>query len=473
MTVRADQATLLSILLAACLAALVGVALAHVSWSLGLAIGLGLAVLIAAIASSELALYLLIFSMLLGPEVLVGGLGSGSVLGRGITLRADDFLILIIGFAWLTKSAIQKEVGLTFRTPLNPPIATYAFAAIFATGLGMIAGRVSVLGGSLFVVKYIQYFVIYLMVVNHLRERRQFERFLLALLLTVAVVSLVGILQIPSGYRVSAPFEGERGEPNTLGGYLVLMLSLVAGLYLTSRSLKRQALLAGLAVLIFVPLLFTLSRVSYLAVAVMAVAFLLLSRRRLLIASVLAMGLVLAPFVLPGAVTDRLLYIIAQEFHPSQVEVGGVRLDTSTSARVRSWQESIFVDWAAQPVFGYGVTGGRFLDAQYPRVLVETGLVGLLAFLWLQLMLFRRARAIFRAARDPLYKGVALGFLGGFISLVVHSLGANTFVIVRIMEPFWFLAAMVMMIPALEASQPVLQDESSLAPAGGLVPVRW
>jgi hypothetical protein len=31
-----------------------------------------------------------------------------------------------------------------------------------------------------------------------------------------------------------------------------------------------------------------------------------------------------------------------------------------------------------------------------------------------------------------------------------HAIGANTFIIVRIMEPFWFVAAMVMMIPSLQ-----------------------
>jgi len=139
--------------------------------------------------------------------------------------------------------------------------------------------------------------------------------------------------------------------------------------------------------------------------------------------------------------------------HPGrQTEIGGVRLDTSTSLRLQSWKEVLSVDWPKHPVFGYGVTGHRFFDAQYPRVLVETGLVGLLTFLWLQISLFRRARDVFRSTQDPLFKGVALGFLTGFIALIVHSIGTNTFIIVRIMEPFWFLAGMVMMIPALETS---------------------
>lgn len=450
-----EPATVASLLFAAFLAFLMGLVLARVPLLLAFGFGLILAILVVATASNELALSLLIFSMLLGPEVIVGGIGKGSMLGRGLTLRLDDFLIVIVGLAWLAKTALYKELGLVFRTPLNRPIAAYAFTVFFATGLGMMAGRVKLLGGSLFSLKYIEYFVVYFMVVNNLRERRQLERFLLALLVTAAIVSVIGIVQIPSGERVSAPFEGKGGEPNTFGGYLVFMLALVAGLYLTSASLERKVLLAFLAVLIILPLLFTLSRASYLALIPLASALFIYSDRKRFLASLFVFGLILAPFLTPKVVVDRILFTFTQPFYPTQIQVGGIRFDTSTSDRLRAWYEAVFEDWPKHPLFGYGVTGYHFLDAQYPRVLVETGVIGLMAFLWLQLSLFRQAHAVFTATRDPLFKGVALGFLSGFIALVAHSIGSNTFIIVRIMEPFWFLAGMVVMIPHLEASQTI------------------
>jgi O-antigen ligase len=465
MNLRIDKASELALLFAAFAALGMALLLVRMTLPMALGIGLALAVLVIAIASDELALYLLIFSMLLGPEFIVGELGKET--GRGLTFRLDDVLIVIIGFAWLAKSALHKDLGLFLRTPLNRPIAAYSFIVIFATGLGMIAGRVQALGGTLFVLKFIQYFVIYFMVCNILRERRQFERFLLALLATAGISSLTGILQIPSGLRVSAPFEGGSGEPNTFGGYLVLMLALVAALYLTSESPQRKFVLAPLAVLITAPLLFTLSRASYLALIPVAGGLLFFSQRKLLIASLVAFSLLLAPFLLPKAVVDRVHYTFAQPFHPGQAEIGGFRLDTSTSARLRSFQDVVFIDWPKHPVFGYGVTGYHFIDSQYLRVLAETGLVGLLAFLWLQISLFRQARDVLKTTQDPLFKGVAVGFLTGFIALVVHSIGTNTFIIVRIMEPFWFLAAMVAMIPQLEASLPAGEAFTEPSPAWG------
>jgi len=49
--------------------------------------------------------------------------------------------------------------------------------------------------------------------------------------------------------------------------------------------------------------------------------------------------------------------------------------------------------------------------------------------------------------------------LAGFIGLLVHAIGANTFIIVRIMEPFWFALGMVVMMPELESK--TTDDERS------------
>jgi hypothetical protein len=51
---------------------------------------------------------------------------------------------------------------------------------------------------------------------------------------------------------------------------------------------------------------------------------------------------------------------------------------------------------------------------------------------------------------DELYKGLTLGFIAGFIGLTIHAVTANTFIIIRIMEPFWFFTGIIMMLPTLK-----------------------
>ena len=46
-----------------------------------------------------------------------------------------------------------------------------------------------------------------------------------------------------------------------------------------------------------------------------------------------------------------------------------------------------------------------------------------------------------------------MGLIAGLVGLLVHGLGSNTFIIVRIMEPFWLVVGLVMGAAKLEGEQ--------------------
>ena len=414
-----------------------------------LAVAGGVIIFVLSFVSTQIALYILIFSMLLSPEFIVGGT-EGATLGRGITLRVDDFLVAVIGFSWLARMAINKELGLFLKTPLNRPIAYYILVCVASTLLGALFGRLDLKTGLLFVLKYFEYVVIYFMVANYFKDRAQLKTFVWVMLLTCLIVSVVSMTQIPEGGRISAPFEGKVGEPNTYGGYLVFMMSIATGLALMQESFRNRITAFILVILFSIPLLYTQSRSSYLAAIPAVLSFLWLSKRKQWIPPVLLLVALLLPFMAPKVTKDRVSYTFTQGVgRPDAVTVAGVQLDTSTSARILSWEDAI-KDLAQHPVLGFGVTGYRFVDAQYVRVAAETGFLGLLIFLLLLGTILRESYRVFKVSHDPFDKGLAIGFLAGFTGLLFHAIGANTFIIVRIMEPFWFIAAMVMMIPSLE-----------------------
>ena len=383
---------------------------------------------------------------------MIGDTTVAAARGRsGVTLRVDDFLLLVIGFSWFLKTALQKELGLFLRTSLNKPIAYYFIVCLISTLFGYMMGRVKGTAGFFFVLKYFEFFIVYFMAVNHLKEKKQIERFLFAMLAVCAIVCLIAIYQIPAGGRVSAPFEGPEGEPNTLGGYLVLMLSIVSGVLLTYGSNKQKAFLAFLSFFILISLAATLSRSSWLALLPMVLTLLYFSNKKIPIIIVMLIVFLISPFLLPKSLTDRVLFTFTQPKETGQVMLGNVRIDTSTSARFTSWKNVLEKDFINQPILGYGVTGYRFVDAQYARVLAETGLVGMITFFILIYSVYINALHVYRTTIDPLFKGLSLGYLAGFIAMLIHAIGTNTFIIVRIMEPFWFLTAMVIMIPEIES----------------------
>ena len=260
-----------------------GFLVAKVSLNISLLIIAIFILAITSFLSAEIALYLLIASMLLSPEFLVGDLMGKATGSRGVTVRLDDFLLVVIGMGWFLKTAIRKELGLFLRTPLNIPIVFYITACIVSTLIGFMVGRVKLMTGGFFVLKYFEYFIVYFMAVNYLREKRQAERFIMAMLVVCFVICIIAMFQIPAGGRVTAPFEGASGEPNTLGGYLVLMLSITLGLLVTDGSTKHKKLLSVLVVLIGVSLLATLSRSSWLAAVPMLIAMIYYGKRKMVI----------------------------------------------------------------------------------------------------------------------------------------------------------------------------------------------
>ena len=421
---------------------------------MGFAVVAGVAVFILAFVSADVGIYILIFSMLLSPEILIGGLGGErTTAGRGVTLRTEDFLLVLLAFAWLVRTAVNKELGLVRNTPLNRPIGYYSVACIFATGMGMILGDVKGITGFFFVLKYIEYFVVFFMVVNNVQSRAQIQRYTIAMLLTALIVSMVGIAQIPSGERVSAPFEGGAGEPNTFGGYLLLMGAVTAGLAFQITNRRFSLLLGGLVSFLTLPFLATLSRASYLGLPFAYFAFLVLHRKRRSTMLILLFALVgLGTVAVPDSVRDRVMYTFEQADYRGQLRVGGVKLDTSTSARLKNWGESV-VDFLASPLWGFGVTGYKFIDAQYPRVLVETGLLGLGTFFALIYAIYRESLRLFRESKDTLFRGLAMGLVAGLTGILVHVLGSNTFTIVRIMEPFWLVTGLVVAAGELERKE--------------------
>lgn len=416
--------------------------------SMGILIGLGIAVSVLVFFKTEIAIYLLIGSMLLSPEIGLGGLATtGGTLERGVTFRFDDFLLVIIAFSWLIKSALYKELGIFKKTPLNGAMLFYAFACFLSTLLGIAAGRVEVLTGSLFVLKYIQYFVLFFLVINSIEDQKQLRRYWMAVLVTALIVGAIGLAQIPGGGRVTAPFEGDSPEPNTFAGYLGFVILICLAMALNLPNLKRSLSYFCIAAFLFLPFLFTLSRASYLGFVPGLAVVLLLNHQRVVSYTLLALFLtvLIFPNFFPQAIRDRIAFTFTQAPQAGQVTVLGQRLDTSTSARLRSFQEAADAFYQ-EPIVGYGVTGWTFIDAQYFRTLIETGLVGLMAFLFLLYRLFRLGLDRFRSSgEDPFSRGLAIGFLGGFVCLLFHAIGSNTFIIVRIMQPFWLVTGLVFM----------------------------
>ncbi|MFT7538876.1 MAG: O-antigen ligase, partial [Lysobacterales bacterium] len=376
----------------------------------------------------NLAIMILIGSMLLSPEITVAEFPS-----RNVTIRIEDLLILILFFAWLTRTALIKTSIVFPMTPLNRLIGFYCFAFTFVTLRGIFLNYVSPLHGTFYVLKFLEYYMIYFIVCSALKNKIQVKKYIKVFLATYFIVTIYAILQIGTVGRVSAPFEGD-GEPNTLGGYMVFVQAIILGITLHLQNHKKRLILISLFLLSLLPFIYTFSRSSYMSFIPMYLILIFLNRtkqRNLLIGAMLV-AIILSLFFFPQSVKERL----AHTFNPQSTidaapqSILGVQFGPSASARIFSWK-TMADRWRKNPLFGYGLTGQGFIDGQYIRILVETGVLGLSAFIMLLYGIFRHTLKIYKETTDDLYKGLAIGFLAGHIGMLFHAMSTNTFLLIR------------------------------------------
>jgi len=303
--------------------------------------------------------------------------------------------------------------------------------------------------------------MLFFIIVNSIEEERHIKLYVAAALMTCVIVTLYAYSQIGSVPRLQAPFETPMGgsqdystEPGTLGGYYVLIFGVALG-FLSEYTGRFIPVLWGFLAFLIPPFFLTLSRASYAAMVPVVAVFMFCARRRRLVVAGIGMvtlaGFLYGSSAIRDTISRRIRATIGQrmEYGSRMVSIFGrdVILEPSTAQRYDNWRRIITKDFPQRPFFGYGVTGVGLVDAQYPRVLGEMGLFGFVLFVWIIVRIFRTAWRYYRQYEQPLARGLCLGLIVALAGILFQAIGTNAFIIVRSMEPFWLLVALVMSLP--------------------------
>ena len=390
----------------------------------------------------ELGVAILAISMLLSPEVDFGSSISGE---HSLEMRYDDILIMVIFLGVLVRSAFERRQSLWRPSPVNLGIALYMLICFVSTLLALRANLLAWDKRSAFfvILKMIEFYMIFFMVGNAVHNLREVRFQLRVFFLVALVVCAYCLFTMNTQQRVGTPFEARGAEPNTLGGYLMIVMCIAVGLLSQAPRNGLRLLFIFITAMAFLPFLFTLSRASYVALLVALLSLGILGRKLYVVVAV-ALVLILSPILMPQHVKERVNYTFQEGTGERVVIAGrdtGLQVDKSTHERFYVWRKVWYILHVA-PWFGGGVAWETVLDSQYARVIMETGLFGLVAFLFLQYRLIRTCRESFVWSRDWMARGLALGAAAATIGLITHSLGTISFLIIRIMEPFWFIIAL-------------------------------
>lgn len=408
-------------------------------------------VFIPTLINPDIGFMIIIVSMLFSPDVILG-----ATTRREVTLRVEDVFLLIVILASFLRTTFRRTIMKNFRTSLTKPYLLFVSAALLSSILALTQSSIDIKHSFFSVLKYLQYFFLFLIVKFNLKKTKQIRLFTFLILLTAFLVSFHSNMYINrmevQGKRFfrTAPPVATRGpgESGTLGGYLTLLIGLSLGLLLYTRSRVLKIILICYTLFLFRAFLFTLSRGSYLAIIAVFVSMVIFSRRILFFYAV-CIGAILIIFFAPDMIKKRVTDTFIMK---EGIEGEYMQLEQSPMDRIMSWQAVLFVNFPNSPIFGHGV-GRHFIDGQIFLTLDESGMLGLGLLVWIWIIVFKMARKVFlvqRERKSEFGQGLAMGFLAGFCGLLAQSVSTNTFIIIRIMEPFWFLVAMVMMLPELQ-----------------------
>ncbi len=224
----------------------------------------------------------------------------------------------------------------------------------------------------------------------------------------------------------------------------------------------------GLAVFSAICLLYSLSRGAYVAVLAGWV-FLGLVKYRVLLIVLVVFGLTWTT-VVPNAVIERVFM--------TEDSNGG--LDHSSETRMTLWEDAMQV-FSSNPVTGTGFNTyaytqhvGDYRDTHniYVKVLVETGVVGMLLFLWLIFRTFGAGFKLFLRGEDPFHRGLGLALACWVICTAAANLFGDRWSYLQVNGYMWIIGGLVARgwiieqnsetgIPEAEA-EPTPQEEASV-----------
>lgn len=420
----------------------------------------------------DVGIYILIVSLFFAPDIRTSGTAAvyGDMAARQVKFRPEDFLIMFIAIGWFFKMAAQKDVAF-IRTPLAAPIMVFCAAMLISAALGVAQNHVTLKRAFLFLVKKVEYFLLYFMVVNNIRTREGFRLGLIIVLLSSAAVALVGLIQYRivgySYFSITSTFG--LGQANILGGFLLIVIPLTWALYLISKKGFMRLVLLGLFGVCLASLLLTKSRGAYVGLVVAIATFVYLSRKGWLLPAFLVMACIFILFA-PLPVREELDTIfhstvprdfsaIAKMSEQSDIDrtvqwgtiLQKTGLDSSWAARIAA-SMSVWPRIKKSFIFGEGMGAVElaYVDNEYVYDLVSVGILGFLAFLWL---LYRIGKMVHRffldATEAPLLRAICMGFLSSLMGLLIQGMTITNFYTIRTMTPFWFLLGLIVVEASL------------------------
>ena len=382
-------------------------------------------------------------------------------IGGGFPFHLEPYRVLIAGisFMWIASLMADPQTKLR-RTELELPILLLGIAVVGSLVTNV--GRASALSGDVLraVSTWIGFIMLMYLAAGAIKSRRHLDRTLMLLVGSCAIVAVTAVLEARTGRNyfdglerffpildfdpgnVVAPSE-RGGEVRAyassqhaipLGAMLVMMLPLA--LYLYKRTDRRIWAVAGLVLVMGA--LSTASRTAVVMLLVIGLVYFWLKRDATVrFLPLLPVALVVIQVAMPGTLGGFKAIFFPENGLVAE-EMAGEGTGTGRLADVGPSLD----EWGRQPFFGQGfgtrltsqfdrLQNARILDDQWLSSLLEVGMIGVAALLW---MLVRAIRRLKRFAKhdDSDYGWLLAGFAASIYAFAIGMLTYDAFSFIQV-----------------------------------------
>ena len=358
---------------------------------------------------------------------------------------------------WLFKKIfILRSYKLEY-TPLNIPIFAYFAFVLFS----LFNSRYLALSLMSVFSKTLEYILIFFVVSESVRTPKDLRKIVSVLFFSCLLIGADGLWQYFTGYdflrgyglyslkRPTASLE----FPNSFANWLVTVAPLCVSLavFRMKENLYRRAG-ALLGILLFASLVLTLNRGAILSF-IPAVLFIAAKRGGAFKKTIIALLAVTVLLFGISAFLEGDAGVLRYVLRPSSVS----HRITLAKACVR-----MFLD---RPFFGHGINTfmgiyGDYMNTSnfsvsyahncYLQIMVETGIFGLLAFLWIILAFFRSSMKDINRRKDGFIKASQIGLSAGLMAYLFHSAADTTLYSLKLAVLFYYFLGLAAAVLKME-----------------------
>lgn len=412
----------------------------------------GLVVLLIAVIAfgyPELAYIASLASIVLGQLIRIP-VGSSEIL-------PNDIIVPVLCVTWVLRRLVSGTWTLR-RHSLSLPI----FTMVLVMGLSLVVNantvdRAELLGGSLYLVRWVEYVVLFWIGQDLVRTHSRARSYLLYTIAIGASIAILGFIQlqvfpdfssmVPKGWD---PHIGRLlstwFDPNYLGGFFVLLLAAAIGYVFPQPFRPMRWWWAAIAIMLVATVL-TFSRSAYVGLVVVLGVLGIVRYRAALFLGILGM---IAVILFVPRVQERVI---------------GIRsIDETAQLRLVSYSNALLVI-QDHPVVGVGYNLYKYTQVKYNflerteehsasgsdssllTIWVTTGMVGLLVYIWLLIAMLRELWKTWHDKTLPKeWQGFGLGAFAGMLGLIAHSQFVNGLHYPHLMEVMWLFVAIAISV---------------------------